>query len=85
MSACDALVAATRGSAAALGIEPLVGSVRAGFVADLLVLDGDPTSDLGVLGRVEGIALVLHNGQAVGGSMTTGSLNRPGEPAGLAR
>ena len=75
----------TRGSATALGITPFVGSVRAGFVADLLVLDGDPTADMGLLGRVGAIPLVLHLGQAVGGSMTTGSLNRPGEPAGLAR
>ena len=71
MSVGEALAAATRGGATALGIGALVGSARAGFVADLVVVDGNPIADIGLLGRVEAIALVLHNGRPVGGSMMT--------------
>jgi imidazolonepropionase-like amidohydrolase len=69
MSPGDALIAATRGSATALGIETVIGSVSAGFVADLLVVDGDPAADVGLLGRADRIRLVLHNGRPVGGTL----------------
>jgi imidazolonepropionase-like amidohydrolase len=79
MSARDALIAATRGGATALGIEAAVGSVRAGLVADLVVLDGDPATDIGLLAQADRIRLVLHNGREVGGSMATrGSVATPG-------
>lgn len=71
MSARDALAAATRGGATALGIETVVSSVLAGFVADLVVVDGDPAADVGLLGRADRIRLVLHNGRVVGGTQLT--------------
>jgi imidazolonepropionase-like amidohydrolase len=69
LSAAEALAAATRGSATALGIEPVVGTVEPGRIADLVVLDGDPLADVGLLARPERIVLVLHNGVAVGGRL----------------
>ncbi|MGH7912294.1 MAG: amidohydrolase family protein, partial [Candidatus Dormibacteraceae bacterium] len=51
LSASEALVSATGGAAAVLGIEGRTGAVREGLTADLLVLDGDPLQSLARLGR----------------------------------
>jgi len=52
MSRSEALSAATYRSAQILGLEEEVGRVAEGQIADLLVLEGDPVSDLGALGRI---------------------------------
>jgi imidazolonepropionase-like amidohydrolase len=66
LSALEGIVAATHGSARALGLED-VGTVTPGAVADLLVVDGDPLDDLRVLGDLERIWLVVKDGRAVAG------------------
>lgn len=53
MSRAEALSTATYRSAQILGIEDEVGSIEEGKVADVLVLEGDPVSDLSVLGHVK--------------------------------
>jgi imidazolonepropionase-like amidohydrolase len=62
----EGIVAATRGSAGALGRDDL-GTVAAGAVADLLVVDGDPLADIRLLNDPERIWLVLAGGRVVGG------------------
>ena len=62
----EGISAATQGSASALGL-PDVGTVRPGAVADLLVVDGDPLEDVGVLLRPERIRMVIQGGEIVGG------------------
>ncbi|HEY4827588.1 MAG TPA: amidohydrolase family protein [Solirubrobacteraceae bacterium] len=62
----EGISAATQGSASALGL-PDVGTVRPGAVADLLVVDGDPLDDVGVLLRPERIRMVIQGGEIVGG------------------
>ena len=52
MRAMDVLRVATSGNAKLLHWEERVGSVRAGLFADLIAVDGDPTSDLTSLRRV---------------------------------
>ena len=64
MSPADALVAATRNGARALGLERDLGTVERGKQADLLAVEGDPTRDISALRQV---ALVVQNGQVVGG------------------
>ena len=59
------IVAATSGSAAALGLEGL-GEIRAGAVADLLIVDGDPLEDPSLLLDPERIHLVLQAGSPTG-------------------
>jgi imidazolonepropionase-like amidohydrolase len=49
------LRSATSGAARALGIGGLTGSLTAGYAADVLLLDGDPLTDLGALTRPVGI------------------------------
>jgi imidazolonepropionase-like amidohydrolase len=65
LSARAALAAATWGGAVALGIETAVGAIRPGLAADLVVVDGDPLTDVAMLGRPERLRLVLHNGVRV--------------------
>ncbi len=69
MSSHEALVAATSGGAAALGIDAEVGRVEAGLLADLIIVSGDPIHDPGLLGDRQAIRLVLRNGEPVAGSM----------------
>jgi imidazolonepropionase-like amidohydrolase len=66
LSPLEGIAAATRGSARALGLDE-VGTVTAGTVADLLVVDGDPIADVGVLNDPERIWLVLASGRTVAG------------------
>jgi imidazolonepropionase-like amidohydrolase len=47
MTPVEALHTATRNAAPLVGLD--VGEIRAGALADLLVLDGDPTADITVL------------------------------------
>jgi imidazolonepropionase-like amidohydrolase len=55
----DALVSATGRAAEALGVEDEVGDLRAGLVADLVAVEGDPLSDVSAFGRV---VFVMKNG-----------------------
>lgn len=65
----QAVRAATDGSAAALGIDAVVGSIRPGSIADLVVTAGDPAADVAVLADPSRVALVLHNGTPMRGSL----------------
>jgi imidazolonepropionase-like amidohydrolase len=64
MRPADALVAATRHGAAALGMADHLGAIERGKTADLLAVEGDPTVQIETLRRV---ALVVQNGRIVGG------------------
>jgi len=59
----EGIVAATSGSAAALGLQG-VGVVEPGAAADLLVLDGDPLSEPAILLDAGRIRLVFQEGAA---------------------
>jgi imidazolonepropionase-like amidohydrolase len=65
----QAIEAGTRRSAECLGLSATVGTLEAGKAADLLVLDGDPLQDIGVLRRPEQRALVMQAGAPVAGTM----------------
>ncbi len=64
----EALVAATAGSARALGLDDRLGTVEPGKLADLLVVDGDPVATPEVLLERERIWLVLQGGEPVAGA-----------------
>jgi imidazolonepropionase-like amidohydrolase len=68
LTAGEALVAATSGSAYALGLSEHVGTVEAGKLADLIVVDGDPLSEPEVLCDRGRIWLVLRLGEPVAGT-----------------
>ena len=53
-------------NAALLQREGELGIVRPGALADLLVVDGDPLTDLGLLARQgEALALIMHGGSII--------------------
>jgi imidazolonepropionase-like amidohydrolase len=65
MSPMAAIKAATRNNAAAFGWAGDVGTLERGARADILVVDGDPLADIGILGDPKRIALILHDGDEV--------------------
>jgi imidazolonepropionase-like amidohydrolase len=68
LPAMDAIVAATATGAAALGLGDELGTVTPGAIADLVIVDGDPLADPGVLRRRERIRLVLQRGEPAAGA-----------------
>jgi imidazolonepropionase-like amidohydrolase len=48
----DAIVSATSASAAALGLGDTIGTIAAGYAADLVAVDGDPSRDITAARRV---------------------------------
>ncbi len=59
MTRMQILVASTRNAARAAHVENIVGTLEAGKVADVLVVKGDPMTDLNALSQVR---LVIHHG-----------------------
>lgn len=58
----QALEAATRRAAELLGVASDLGTIEAGRLADIVLVDGDPTVDVGALERV---SLVMKEGEVV--------------------
>jgi len=52
MTPHETLQAATRNAAMAIGRDGEVGTLAPGKMADIVVVDGDPTRDVGALSRV---------------------------------
>jgi imidazolonepropionase-like amidohydrolase len=69
------IVAATKNGARACGLDSVLGTIEPGKIADVLVVDGDPLSDLDVLKT--NLNLVLHNGRVAFSRLTSG-FARPG-------
>jgi len=63
MSPMEAIVAATKNAAEALGLGDAVGTVEHGKKADLILVDGDPLEDIRILQEKEKILLVMKGGQ----------------------
>ncbi|MGW8267805.1 MAG: amidohydrolase family protein [Longimicrobiales bacterium] len=62
MPVFDALVATTSGNARILGLDDELGFVRTGYRADLIAVQGDPTTDISALRRVR---FVMKDGEVV--------------------
>jgi imidazolonepropionase-like amidohydrolase len=67
LTPAEALVAATRTAAEALGLDEHVGTVTEGKLADLTIVDGDPLADPKLLSDPARIWLVLQQGTPVAG------------------
>jgi imidazolonepropionase-like amidohydrolase len=59
----DAILAATKLGGEIMHRGHELGQIRAGYLADLLLVDGDPLLDVGLLRRRERLTLVLKGGQ----------------------
>ncbi len=67
MEPIDALISATATAAYALGLDDTIGTVEIGKLADLLVVDGDPTETIDILVDEDRIFLVIQGGEPVAG------------------
>lgn len=65
MSPMEAIVASTGNAAQAIGLGEETGTLEVGKVADLILVDGDPLKDIGVLRQKERILLVMKGGEIV--------------------
>ncbi|RKS10458.1 imidazolonepropionase-like amidohydrolase [Nocardiopsis sp. Huas11] len=65
LSPMAAIVAGTRDAAELLGAAGALGTVEAGKTADLVVCDGDPLSDIALLGDPDRVVLVVQGGEVV--------------------
>jgi imidazolonepropionase-like amidohydrolase len=78
LTPAEALVAATRTAAEALGLDEHIGTVTEGRLADLIVVDGDPLAEPRLLSDPGRIWLVLQCGVPVAGrALTSPALTSP--------
>ena len=61
----EAIVAATRDNALAVGLEGQVGEIAAGRLADVIVLNKDPLADITVLQRRDHLSRVIKDGKVI--------------------
>lgn len=71
MSPMEALLAATGSAAELLGLRHLVGTIEAGKVADLLLVDGNPLKRIEVLQDRSRLLGVMQGGRWVSGNLST--------------
>jgi imidazolonepropionase-like amidohydrolase len=69
LSAPDVIAAATGGAARAMRVGDRLGTIEAGKLADLVVVNGDPLVDLRALLDID---LVIRNGEVVAGALAAG-------------
>ncbi len=65
MTPMQALVAATGDAAECLGLDSVVGTVAPGMRADLILVNGDPLSDVTILEHGKAVKLVMKDGRIV--------------------
>ena len=65
MTPLEAITCATKNAAVAMRKENELGLISPGYKADLLVIDGDPTKDVTVLGKRELIKYVIQDGKEI--------------------
>ncbi len=65
MSPLEAITCATRNNARALKMMGKIGLIAEGALADVIVVDGDPSKDVGVLGRPGAITHVFLGGRPI--------------------
>lgn len=65
LSPMEALMAATKICAEALGLIDQIGTVEPGKLADILVINGNPLEDIKILQNRDAIRMVIRNGEIV--------------------
>lgn len=65
MSPMEAIVASTQTAAQGIGLGDVTGTLEAGKKADIILVEGDPLQDIGILRKQENIVLVMKEGEIV--------------------
>jgi imidazolonepropionase-like amidohydrolase len=63
VSPMDAILAATKSGAEIMGMRGQIGCVQNGFLADLIVVDGDPMQDVSILHKEKHLLAVMKAGK----------------------
>ena len=63
MSAMDAIVSTTSRAATLLGVQDRLGTIEPGKIADVLLVDGNPLDNIGILRDTTKITMVMKDGQ----------------------
>ncbi|HVN85566.1 MAG TPA: amidohydrolase family protein [Candidatus Binatia bacterium] len=63
LGAHDAILSATRANAELFGMADQLGTIEPGKLADVIVVDGQPLDDIGVLQDANKVVLVMRDGQ----------------------
>ena len=58
----EAIMAATKSGAQIMGMSKTIGLVKTGFLADLIIVDGDPTQDVAILHDEQKLLAVMKGG-----------------------
>lgn len=69
LGAMESLICATRNNAELFGIQDEVGTLEAGKLADVIVVDGDPLADIRILQDQDNVKVVLQSGRVVKGEL----------------
>jgi len=69
MTPGEAITTSTLRAAECMRLDTEIGTLAAGKRADLLVVDGDPLDDVGILRRKESLALVMKDGVGYAGTL----------------
>jgi len=64
MTPMEAIVTATKSAAEAMWLDKDLGTLEAGKIADVVVVDGDPSHDITVLHDKNNIRMVMKEGEA---------------------
>ena len=81
MNEMDAIIAATRNAAQAIGMADDIGTIETGKYADCLVLNQNPLHDIKCLDSLENISAVFKGGKPVTGKVDTSQWS-PASPLG---
>ncbi len=65
MSPLEAIRAGTLHAAQLLGLDESLGTIRSGNIADLVVCDGDPVVNIGILGEPDKVVVVVQGGHII--------------------
>ena len=61
----QAIIAATKTAAEAIGIDDMVGTIEAGKIADIIAVEGNPLKDITILHEENRIKMVMKEGVVV--------------------
>jgi imidazolonepropionase-like amidohydrolase len=65
MSPMQAILAATKNAADTIGIGDMVGTIEKGKIADIILIDGDPLRNIGILQKRDKIKMVIKDGDVI--------------------